>query len=52
MAKCVYKHRYDLNVKNSLVRFHGMEGFIYHMRKNCAHMKFVKQVVSIANNYM
>ena len=50
MAKCVYKHRYDLKVKNSLDRFHGMQDFVYYMRKNCAHMKFVKQAVSIANN--
>ena len=50
MAKCVYKHGYDLKVKNSLGRFLGMQGFIYYMRKNCAHMKFVKQAVSIANN--
>ena len=50
MAKCVYKHGYVLNVKNSLGRFESMQGFIHYMRKNCAHMKFVKQAVSIANN--
>ena len=51
MSKCVYKHGYDLKVKNTLDRFHGMLCFIHYMRKNCAHMKFVKQAVSVANNY-
>ena len=50
MAKCIYKHGYDLKVENSLGRFQSMQGFIHYMRKTCAHMKFVKQVVSVANN--